>query len=194
MLEQLDQWDRALFLLLNGCRADWLDKPMFAISDPRFSVWWFLIIFFLIYRKADWKYLLLSLVGMGLVITLCDRISVELFKEVFERFRPTHQPDLEGLVHTVKGWDGKYYNGGKFGFVSSHAANYFGMGTFFYLLLKPSRRIFIFIFTWVAVVAYSRIYLGVHYPGDILGGSLLGILVGYTVYFIFSRVERRLPW
>lgn len=192
MLETIDQWDRSFFFFLNNLRADWLDTPMYAISDPRFSLLWFLIIFYWIKEKYSWKILLFSLIGLTLVITLNDRISVELFKEVFQRLRPTHNPETKELVHTVLNWKGEIYRGGKFSFVSSHAANYFGMGTYFYLLLKPSKKAFWLIYIWVALVAYSRIYLGVHYPGDILGGAILGISIGFLVKWIFSIVLKRI--
>ena len=131
--------------------------------------------------------------GIGLVVLLCDRISVELFKNVFERLRPTHQPKINQFIHTVEGWDGKKYNGGLYGFVSSHATNYFGIGMFFYLVLRPiKKRVWWIIFGWVILVAYSRIYLGVHYLGDILGGMLLGLILGSVAYWMYALAHRKL--
>lgn len=193
MLEKLDQFDRAITLFLNGLHLDWLDKPMLLISNPLVSIPWFVFLYYLVYRKSNVKNLLLSMAGIGLVVILCDRISVELFKNVFERLRPSHQPEIKDIIYNVTGWDGHRYNGGRFGFVSSHAANYFGIGTFFFLILKPMKKtIFWLIFGWVGLVAYSRIYLGVHYVGDILGGFLLGVLLGWIVFLIYSKVKEKL--
>lgn len=192
MIEAIDQFDRTITLFLNGQHVDWLDKPMLLISNPLVSIPWFVFLFYLVYKKYNAKTMLLSMAGIGLVVLLCDRISVELFKNIFERLRPTHQPEINQLIHTVTGWNGQKYNGGKFGFVSSHATNYFGMGIFFYLVLRPlKKRIWWIIFGWVILVAYSRIYLGVHYVGDILGGTLLGLVLGSIAYWVYSLAAKK---
>jgi len=193
MIETIDQFDKAITLFLNGLHVDWLDKPMLLISDPKISIPWFIFLFYLIYKKYNAKTVVLSMAGIGLVVLLCDRISVELFKNVFERLRPSHQPEVKDLIHTVIGWDGKNYNGGLFGFVSSHATNYFGIGMFFYLVLRPlKKRIWWIIFGWVIIVAYSRIYLGVHYLGDILGGTILGLVLGSVAYWVYAMAFKKL--
>ncbi len=192
MMNDIDQLDRTITLLLNGHHVDWMDKPMLIVSNPLFSIPWFVFLLYLVYKKYNTKTVLLAVAGIGLVVLLCDRTSVELFKNVFERLRPTHQPALKGLIHTVEGWDGKKYNGGRFGFVSSHATNFFGMGMFFYLILRPvKKRIWWIIFGWAILVSYSRIYLGVHYVGDILGGTILGIVLGTLAYWIYSLVYKK---
>ena len=117
--------------------------------------------------------------------SLADQISVKVFKEGFERLRPSHNPEIKDLIHTVKG-----YRGGQFGFVSSHAANTFAMA-FFTSKLFRNRYYSWFIFIWAAVVSYSRIYLGVHYPLDIIGGALLGMLLGYLVFIPYRMFGNR---
>jgi undecaprenyl-diphosphatase len=127
--------------------------------------------------------MLLSLLGVGLVVALGDRISVELFKEVFLRYRPSHNFDLNGLVHHVDG-----YRGGKYGFVSSHATNFFGIATFVFLLIRKEYLGWgIAIFFWAGLICYTRIYLGVHYPGDLFAGGLLGAVIGWFVYRLFKK-------
>lgn len=112
-------------------------------------------------------------------------------KPIFERVRPSRDPALEGMVHIVNG-----YRGGLYGFASSHAANAFGVATFVYLML-PERKYFIWLFFWAALVSYTRIYLGVHYPGDILAGAIVGVLcailaVKVTQFSIGKWQERHL--
>ena len=122
-----------------------------------------------------------------LCITLADQSSVHLFKEVFERLRPCREPALEGLVHMVNG-----KCGGLYGFVSSHAANTFGLAMLLLLIVKK-QWFTVLMLVWATLVSYSRIYLGVHYPGDIVGGAMLGMLCGYLVFLLFRWAIPRLP-
>jgi undecaprenyl-diphosphatase len=107
-------------------------------------------------------------------------------KPFFARLRPSHEPGLQNLVHLVNG-----YKGGLYGFASSHAANTFGTATFVWLALKPFMRWSGLIFIWAVVMTYTRIYLGVHYPGDILVGALFGILIGWLSFEVCSYLMHR---
>jgi undecaprenyl-diphosphatase len=118
-------------------------------------------------------------------LVLTDQFS-NLTKNLFERLRPSHNPELEGLVHHVKG-----YVGGKFGFVSGHASNVFGFALLTSLIVKNSVYS-VFIFMWATMVAYSRIYLGVHYPLDIIGGMILGMTLAVITYTVYFRVRLKL--
>ena len=124
--------------------------------------------------------------GIALTITLADQISSGLIKDFIGRFRPTHNPEIESIVHTVNG-----YKGGLYGFVSSHAANTLGVAVYISLLFR-NRYITLFMMLWSLLVAYSRIYLGVHYPGDILGGMVVGVISGFVVYKIYDYAILRL--
>ena len=117
-----------------------------------------------------------------------DQISVKLFKDVFERLRPCHNPMITDMVHTLHG-----KCGGQFGFVSSHATNSFALAIFSGLLLRSRYKyILLIMLFWAACVSYSRVYVGVHYPGDILGGAILGSVVGFTVFGLMKLVNRKL--
>jgi undecaprenyl-diphosphatase len=189
MIERLEQWDRQLFLWLNGLHADWLDQPMFWMSDE--LVWIPLYLFFLwvIAKAYDWKMALWTLLGVAVVVTLGDRISVELFKEVFQRYRPSRNLEIYDLVHVVN-----EYRGGKYGFVSSHATNFFGIATFLFMVFrKPYPKWAPFVFLFSGLVAYTRIYLGVHYPADIICGAIIGALIGWIVFKAFNRFVWKLP-
>jgi undecaprenyl-diphosphatase len=127
-------------------------------------------VLFLIYKKYEFKKTLILILFFILIIVLSDQSSVHFFKNVFQRLRPCYNPDIESIVHTVK------LPGGRFGFVSSHASNAFSFAFLSQFLLK-NRIYTIVIFIWACIVSYSRIYLGVHYPGDILGGALLAFIL-----------------
>jgi undecaprenyl-diphosphatase len=157
---------------------------MYLMSDTYSWVPLYLCFLYLIYRKYNLKIAAASLIFIALVIFLCDRLSVIAFKDVFRRYRPCHNLAISHLVYTLNG-----YCGGLYGFVSSHAANSFGLALFFgNMLKKESKWLFILILFWASAVAYSRVYLGVHYPGDIIGGAFLGISVGWVVYKVFDSV------
>lgn len=122
------------------------------------------------------------LVFVALLITLSDQLTVHCFKDVFHRLRPCHDPVIKDLVHLVNG-----ECGGSFGFVSSHAANSFAICFFVIQILgKKIKYLTRGMIIWAAVISYSRIYLGVHYPFDVFCGALLGILVGYSVGKAFN--------
>ena len=182
MLDYLEQIDQSLFLALNGWHSAFFDSLFWWMSNRYIWIPLYLFMIYLIvrkYKKQSWIIILSAII----VITLTDQISVHLFKNVFMRYRPSHNLELQGFVHLVNG-----YAGGLYGFVSSHAANTFGIAVFTPLLLK-NRWYWIFILLWAALVSYSRIYLGVHYPADIFGGMLLGSFLAIAIYFLIKMIS-----
>ncbi|MBL4709246.1 MAG: phosphatase PAP2 family protein [Flavobacteriales bacterium] len=174
MLETLEQYDQSLFLWLNSCHSEILDFIMWQVSGKLQWVPLYLILLYLLYKKYG-RSIWVIIIGAAAAVTLADQISVQLFKDVFERWRPCHNLDLKELVHTVNG-----KCGARFGFVSSHAANSFATASFIGLLLN--KKILKYLLLWAILVAYSRVYLGVHYPGDIIGGAILGTAIGFFIY------------
>ena len=180
MIERLINLDINVFLWLNSHHTPFWDSVMWLVSGKiQWAPLYLLLLAYIIYRYK-WQSISI-IIAVIIAITLADQLAVKAFKEVFERLRPSHNPDIENLVHIVNN-----YRGGVYGFVSNHAANSFALAVFMSFLLK--KRFFtIAILFWAALVSYSRIYLGVHYPGDILGGALLGLLIGWLVYYLFNR-------
>lgn len=179
MLDWLIEIDTKLFIWLNSFHNDFCDKIMWFISGKKeWLPLYALIIGYIIY-KCRWRSIWIFL-SVGLLITLADTISTQILKENIERLRPSRNPEISEFVHIVNG-----YRGGKYGFVSSHAANSMALATFLALVLK-NRFFTIFIITWAILVSYSRIYLGVHYPGDIIGGILLGLVLAYTIFNLYK--------
>ena len=181
MLENLLQLDRALFLLINGAHTPCLDPIMKGASSSYTWIPLYLLLLALFLRNLSWKHALTAVGAVLLCFLLTDRISVMLFKDLFCRLRPSHEPTLEGMVHLLEG------RGGLYGFVSSHAANLFGLATISCLILRKKWLTW-FLFVLVSVIGYSRVYVGKHYPFDVICGALLGILIGWIVYKLYRYI------
>ncbi len=184
MLDTLIQWDINLFLFLNSFHSPVWDKIMWFVSDKESWYPLYALIVIYIFRKQKW-WGFVPFLFMILLIVIADQSSVHLFKEVFERLRPCHNPDIKDLVHTVNG-----RCGAKYGFVSSHATNTFAFATFTSFFFRHHTYSAL-IFFWAIVVSYSRIYLGVHFPGDIIGGAILGFLCAYVLFLIYKFVLKK---
>lgn len=183
MLRSLIDADKALFLLINGEHSPFFDRVMLAMSDTRTWLPLFAVLAIVLFTEKQWKGIL-TLLFIAALITLSDQVSVHGFKEVFMRLRPCHDPDMAGLVLTVNG-----KCGGQYGFVSSHATNAFALAVFYLSVVARYRKVMAFILIFYAIlVSYSRIYLGVHYPGDVLGGALLGTGLALSLAWIHNRL------
>lgn len=180
MVEQLD---RHLFLILNSANSQSWDDIMYFMSMRAVWIPLYLVIIFWLARIYKKKFIVLLLFIL-LSVVLSDQIS-GLIKDLVSRPRPCHETSIQGLVHTVRG-----HCGGAYGFLSSHAANSFNVALLSLLLIRNGWYT-LFILIWSAGVSYSRIYLGVHYPGDVLCGALLGTLIGWGVYRLFMAYDSR---
>lgn len=181
ILTELLKIDTAIFLCLNNDMGCFADNVFWILSSKLVFIPICILTLWLIYKSYGLRNMLISILFIALIVLCADQGS-GFFKHFTPKLRPTHQPLLEGLVHTVNG-----YIGGLYGTVSAHAANSFGVAMFTSMLLKK-RWFSIFIFSFSVAVAYSRIYLGVHYPFDILFGTILGLIIGYLFYLLYIKI------
>jgi len=184
-MNPLIQLDIDIFTYLNGFHNPFWDVVMHYISAKLTWLPLYLAALVYIFKQVKLKKGLLILLFFGLLITAADQISVHFFKNVFERLRPCYNVDLESIIHCPK------KSGGHFGFVSSHATNAFAFATFSMLLFRKKWYSYS-ILIWAGVVAYSRIYLGVHYPADIIGGAILGGAIAVSLFKIYTVIEQRI--
>lgn len=183
-MESLNSIDTQLFIFLNQLHNGFFDVVMYWMSHKLFWVPMYLFIIYIVIKKYKTKGLVIILFTI-LVIALCDQTTSHLIKNLVKRLRPSHEPSLLGLVHLSKAGAG-----GMYGFVSSHAANAFGLATFLSLVLDNKFKILKYwLFAWAIVVSYSRIYNGVHYPGDVIGGALVAILISWLMALLYKKVE-----
>ena len=185
-MHQLKEWDEQFLLFLNQFHTDWLDPVVLLVTKTEFWIPLYLVLIFLIfknYKKEGW----IILAGIALTVLLADQITSGIMKPFFQRLRPSREPSLQGLVHIVEG-----YYGGLYGFASSHAANTTGVAFFIFLLFRGTYRWIGLIFIWAFVMSYTRIYLGVHYPGDILVGALIGVGSGYVGYKFYGWLKLKI--
>lgn len=180
--ESLLVWERDLFFALNGSDSAFLDGVMWTISERLVWIPLYLFILFLFFYKNSTKTGIILTVFFILVLVVGDQISSSVFKPFFARFRPTHHPDFASLVDTVKG-----YRGGRYGFISGHATNSFALSTFISLVYK-NKYVTITTMLWAILNSYTRIYLGVHFVSDIVGGILVGTLIGIVLYHLCKYV------
>lgn len=191
MIDQLKEWDQQLLLFLNQFHTSGLDPVMLMITRTEFWTPLFLYLIYLVfkdYKNKGW----IVLLGVAVVILFADQITASLMKPFFHRLRPSHEPALDGILHLVADANGNIYRGGLYGFASSHAANTTGVAFFIFLLFRNTYRWIWTIFIWAFIMSYTRIYLGVHYPGDILIGAMVGIFSGWIGFRFYEWLKSRI--
>jgi undecaprenyl-diphosphatase len=186
MFDQLLQYDKEVFIFLNGLGSTSWDGFWLVVTNKLTFAPLYAILLFLIYKKLGLKNLLLLVLVVAAMIAFTDQIT-NLFKYVLvKRPRPCREEDLQAVMRFVAGGCGRY------GFFSGHAANSMAAAVFAGLLLRPYYKNLIFILLfWSAIVAYSRIYVGVHYPLDIVCGLAFGALSGFMFYKFQIYLRKR---
>ena len=170
--------DAEILLWINARHCFWADEVMWYISKSATWIPLYLVMAALLWRRFGWRRMLVMVVAIATAVGVADWVSSGLIKPLVARLRPTHEPLLEGMIHTVRG-----YTGGLYGFVSSHAANTSACALLFSLFYRNWRMSAVMV-VYVLLNCYSRMYLGVHYPGDILGGWVVGCLIGGLIYVL----------
>lgn len=188
MIDTLAPLDEQILLLINGHHTAFLDELMTLVTGKFIWIPLYLFLIDMLYKKLGAKYTLLTLIAVGLAIFMADQICASLIRPYVGRMRPTN-PDnpIYPLITIVEG-----YARGGYGWPSCHAANTFALATLLSIVFR-SKAFTGCIFFWAVLVSYSRIYLGVHYPGDIICGALIGSFLGYLSIVITTRLYIELP-
>ena len=186
-LSALVEYDKDLLLSLNGSDSLYLDRVMRVLTATVTWVPLYISLFYVVLNNNDnFRKVMMILCGAGLCVLLAGTVDDMIVKPMVGRWRPTHGPEIGLLVDIVDG-----YRGGRFGFFSAHASNTFSIAVFFCWLVR-SRLLSLALILWSFTNCWTRLYLGVHFPGDILVGLLWGGLVGSTVYFLYYRLSRNM--
>jgi len=182
VIEVLTSYDQELFLIMNSWHSLWLNPVMVFFSSQLIWLPFVLILLFFAFKELDRKSFYLFLLFLFLTIIATDITSSYLLKNIFERMRPCRLTELKPLINNFG-----QRCGGKFGFVSSHAANSCAILAFSFGVLKFKSPKFYLIWLLPLIVSFSRIYLGVHYPGDVLGGIVVGVSWGMILAMFYKN-------
>ena len=193
MIEQLEEWDRWIVLSVNSWHSGVLDELFWWISQRIIWIPLYLILTYLAWIKLERRVFITFLLCAVATVVLSDLISVHLFKNIFLRYRPSHYAFLTEQLHFYRMENGEFYKGGMYGFISSHAANFFSLSIFVGCALRTYYPRLIWIMLGLALmVSFSRLYQGVHYASDLFAGAVVGGVIGYLLFrFIFQRVTSR---
>lgn len=181
-ISTLSQFDKDFLLLLNGIHNNYFDKFMYAFTQIFVWIPFYITVIYTLFRQRKKEALWLVAI-LIICVALSDQLSSGLIKNTVQRLRPSNDPSVQGLIHIVNN-----YRGGLYGFVSSHAANTFSFALLSALLFRKKEYTFA-VFAWAIINCYTRIYLGVHYPFDILGGMLTGIMVATICYILLRKFK-----
>jgi len=181
MIERIKELDSELLVYLNGLGSETYDKFWLIITEQLNWTPFFLLLFYLIYKKIGGKQTLYLLLFIAVLIAFTDQMT-NLFKHTFQRLRPCNDPEINTQIRLV-------LIRKSFSFFSGHAANTMAVTVFLYSILKSRFKYLGFLFLWPLIFAYSRIYLGVHFPGDILTGYFFGALFGFLLSLVYKKLK-----
>jgi len=176
--------DQSLFLLINGNHSPFWDEIMIFFTQAYTWAAFFILFLFFIFKKYKLKKGLLILLILIIAVTFSDQFST-VIKELVKRFRPSHEPSIENMVHSA------LKRGGLYGFFSAHAVNTMAIAVLSSLIFRNKFYNWL-IFSWIFLIGYTRIYLGMHYPLDVICGWVSGGLIGYAAYKIILSLEKHL--
>lgn len=183
----LSDIDARLLLIVNGAHSPFFDSVMWCISGRWIWVPFYAVFAYLLFRRMSWKRASICLVTIGLIILVADQTCATLIRPEIGRLRPANLNNpLSSFVHVVNG-----YRGGRYGFPSCHAANTFALAVFMSLVIRH-KWFTVMMFSWAFVVSYSRMYLGVHYFGDLFCGATIGSLFAVLFYYLQNYLFKRL--
>lgn len=183
----LSDIDARLLLIVNGAHSPFFDSVMWCISGRWIWVPFYAVLAYLLFRRMSWKRASICLVTIGLIILAADQTCATLIRPEIGRLRPANLNNpLSSFVHVVNG-----YRGGRYGFPSCHAANTFALAVFMSLVIRH-KWFTVMMFSWAFVVSYSRMYLGVHYFGDLFCGATIGSLFAVLFYYLQNYLFQRL--
>jgi len=179
MLDKLIHLDKKLFVFLNGLGSQTYDTLWLAITKQFYWAPLFLLVFYLLHKKLGWRKFGFYILFIAVLILICDQTS-NLFKNYFQRIRPCNDDEIKSFIRIVKSSD-------TFSFFSGHAANSMATTVFSFFVLKRYYKNTYGLFLFPLIFAYSRIYLGLHFPGDIVSGYFFGALFGFIFYKLYQK-------
>ena len=184
-IQRLVDIDKQVMLALNGSDSLYMDGVMKVYTSTAVWIPVAVVLLFVVLKNNSLRGSLLTILAVVLTIVACDQVSSHLIKPLVGRLRPCNDPSIMHLIDTVNG-----YRSGSYSFTSSHACNSFGIFTIVSLLIR-NRTLSLSLLLWAVINSFSRIYLGVHFPGDILCGALLGTALAGAIYAVYNFVRKK---
>lgn len=187
-IQRLVDIDKQLMLALNGSDSLYMDGVMKIFTTTAVWIPVAAVLLFIVLKNNAPRNSILVILAVVFTIIACDQVSSGVIKPLVGRMRPSHDPEFMHLIDTFNS-----YRSGSYSFTSSHACNSFGIFVIISLLIR-NRTLSITLFIWACINSFSRVYLGVHYPGDILCGAILGAMIGVAIYFIYSFIHKKINY